>query len=292
MPLHSIPQSDLREHCKRTIEGLELWLRRLIHDQLAAAYGQGYVDATRTDGSRIIRSELAGKLKDRQSKEPQRFARLIDAALLDEEIDIICNPALYKPYFQKALASAFPQGHECARTFLERLVGPRNSLYHANPVSVHDAYRMLTYSLDVIQSLKEHYIETNKDQLYNTPTVIRVTDSLGRSFDLSSVGQSTEAFTMLDSSNDPGACLRCGDRLSIEVEVDPSFNASEYQIEWVISNIGGPRMTGPKFDLLLTERYVASRFCVVCRVISNKAWHRAGTHDHQIDIAYRVLPPP
>jgi hypothetical protein len=292
MPLHSIPQSDLREHCKRSIEGLELWLRRLIHDQLAVAYGQDYVDATRADTSRIIRSELAAKLKDRQSKEPKRFARLIDAALLDEEIDIICNPALYKPHFHKALAAAFPQGHESVRVFLERLVGPRNALYHANPVSVHDAYRILTYSLDIIRSLKEHYIETHKAQLYNTPTVIRVTDSLGRSFDLSSVGQSAEAFTMLDSSNDPSAYLRCGDRLSIEVEVDPSFDASEYQIEWLISNIGGPRMTGPKFELLLTERYVTSRFCVVCRVISNKEWHRAGTHDHQIDIAYRVLPPP
>jgi hypothetical protein len=50
-------------------------------------------------------------------------------------------------------------------------------------------------------------------------------------------------------------------------------------------------MRGPKFVLLLEERYVSTRFCAVCRIISNARWHKLGTHDDQIDIAYRVLPP-
>jgi len=229
-------------------------------------------------------------LSDRQSKDPKRYSRPIDAALLEEEIAIICNPDLYKLYFQDALAGVFPQGSDVARTYLQRLVAPRNALYHANPLSVHDAYRVLCYALDVVQGLKDYYLTINMGQLYNVPTVIRVTDSIGRSANLTASRPS--GFAMVDYSNDPSAYLRCGDKLSIEVEIDPAFDPEEYEIRWSVSNVPAPQVYGPKFEILLTERFVSTRFCVVCHVTSNKTWHKAGTYDDQIDIAYRVLPPP
>jgi len=292
MPLHSLKESELRDHCKRAIEGLELWLRRLIHDKLSAAYGGNYLDAARPDGTRVIRSELARTLTERQKNEPKRYSRPIDAALLEDEISIICNPALYKPHFEDALVAAFPLGNDSARVTLERLVGPRNALYHANPVSIHDAYRVLCYTLDVVESLKAYYVKQNMAQQYNVPTVIRVTDSLGHVVSMSTANRHPVGVGSIDYSNDSSAYLHCGDTLTIDVEVDPAFDPKEYAIEWGIANIGGPALYGPKFQMELTERYVSSRFTVVCRVTSKKGWHKLGTHDDQIDMAYRVLPPP
>jgi len=145
MPLHTISETQMRDGCKRAIEGLELWLRRLIDTKLTEAYGQDYLDAQKTDGSRVIKSDLAKTLSNRKSQEPERFVRPIDAAFLDDQIQIICNPALYSDHFADALSYIFPQGNDSARTFLMRLITPRNALYHANPISVHDAYRVLCY---------------------------------------------------------------------------------------------------------------------------------------------------
>lgn len=158
-------------------------------------------------------------------------------------------------------------------------------------ISVHDAYRVLCYSHDIIQSIKDYYRATNMQQQFNVPTIIRVTDSLGHIVAFSAANRNPEGYGMLDYSRDDRAFLRCGDTLSIEVEVDSTFDPSTFEIEWLISNIGGPRILGPKFVLLLEERYVSSRFCAVCRIVTKASWHKLGTHDDQIDIAYRILPP-
>ena len=65
MPLYTISEAQMRDGCKRAIEGLELWLRRLIDTKLTEAYGQDYLDAQRSDGSRVINSSLAKTLEQR-----------------------------------------------------------------------------------------------------------------------------------------------------------------------------------------------------------------------------------
>ena len=220
MPLHSVPDVELRDHCKRAIEGLEYWLRRLIDQELTTRYGANYLDAIEAGSQRVIRNEIAQRLKSFRDAQPTRYSRPIDAALLNDEIDIICKASLFNNCFKDALFAAFPHGNDEARVFLERLLAPRNALYHANPVSVHDAYRVLCYTTDVIESLKAYYLQENMAQEFNVPTVIQVRDSKGHVVHFSDpqriVGHA-------DFSNDPLSYLRCGDTISIEVEIDPSF---------------------------------------------------------------------
>lgn len=291
MPLYSLPQSELREHCRRSIEGLELWLRRLVHDTFSDAFGPNYIDAVTAKGDRLIRCPLADRLKRRMAAEPARYSRPIDAAVLDDLIDLLCNPPHYKAYFATPLADAFPDGSTEARTFLRRLAPPRNALAHANPITVHDAHRVLCYALDVVEALKRHYVEMNKAQLYNVPTVIRIVDSLGHAVDLSASAARLQA-EIHDYSNDPPSFLRSGSTLSIEVDVDPAFDPADYEIRWSVASIAFAQQLGRRFSLRLEERYVMARLCVVCWVTSKKSWHKFGTHDDQVEMAYRVLPPP
>jgi hypothetical protein len=291
MPLYAIPDRELRDHCKRAIEAIELWMRRLVSQEFTRCYGADYLNAKHPSGDRVIKTEIATALAEKIASEPRRFPTPIDAALLDDLVTLICNQALYEKHFRAALNEAFPDGPHEARTFLRRLIPARNALSHSNPISVHNAYRILCYSHDIIQSIKDYYKATNVQRQFNVPTIIRVTDSLGHAISLSTADRHPDGPGMLDFSHDDKSVLHCGDTLSIEVEIDPSFDPATYEIEWLISNVGGPRAVGPKFVLVLEERYVATRFCAVCRVITNANWHKLGTHDDQIDIAYRVLPP-
>jgi len=145
--------------------------------------------------------------------------------------------------------------------------------------------------MDVVQSLKAHYARNGMAQQYNVPTVIRVADSIGHVVHLSESNRNPSGSAMVDYSNNSAAYLNCGDTIAIEVDVDPTFEASEYEISWAVANIGGVSQSGRRFVLPLEERYVSTRLCIVCFVKSNKAWHKIGNHDDQIDIAYRVLPP-
>jgi hypothetical protein len=151
---------------------------------------------------------------------------------------------------------------------------------------------VLCYSTDVIEGLKEYYTKMGMSQSYNVPTVVRIWDSLGHEDHLTGEDQNHDGPRCVDYSRDKASYLRCGDTLRIEVNVDPTFDAQEYEITWAISDIGGVELPpGNTFHLHLTERYVATRFCVVCYVASKKNWHKLGRCDDQVDIAYRVLPP-
>ncbi|WP_439542580.1 hypothetical protein [Hyphomicrobium sp.] len=290
MPLHRLSEDELRSHCKRIVEALELWLRRLIHVNLSETYGSDYLHAIKSNGvDRVIRTDIAKRLEDAVAREPARYSRPIDAALLDDEIDIVCNPELYRAHFAQALGVTYPSSQEL-RAVLSRLVTPRNSLYHANPISHHDAYRIFCYAHDVIGEVQKYFARRNMDRQFNAPSIIRISDSRGdaRHFPVDDKMGSA----MMDLSQDPAAILYSGDTISVEVEVDAAFDPEEYSIRWMLSNIGGEIGTGSKFTLELTDRHVSTRLCIVCRIDSKSPWHRFGTHDDQGEIAYRVLPRP
>ena len=70
MPLHTIQgEAELRERCRTLLEGLEVWLRRLIHDRLTDVYGPDYLTAKDGDGNSITAGELRRRLSGRQDPE-------------------------------------------------------------------------------------------------------------------------------------------------------------------------------------------------------------------------------
>ena len=231
MDLHLLSDDERRALCRRELEALEHWLRRLIHEPLSAAHGADYLVAVDQGGRRLIKKPVADGIADRLKDEPSRYHRPVDAAHLGDLVTVICNPFNWRQYFGAALSKAFPLGSEEARTFLGRLVDVRNKLSHANPISLHEAARVICYTLDVIEALKGYYTERNMENEYNVPTVIRVTDSLGNVCDVSQRRGGGAAVCRLEKS--PSGSLRPGDRLSIEVEIDPSFEGSSYGILWI-----------------------------------------------------------
>ena len=294
MPLHSLPEHELREHCRAAIESLEYWLRRLIDDVLTETYGNDYLTAKNEKGGYLIRKTIRENVEKRQSGEPGRFSRPIDAAMLNEAIDIVCHPNLYKTHFKAAFDSAFPDGREEARTFLYRLVQPRHNLAHANPISVRQAEQIVCYSHDVIDSLKSFYIQENMAQQYNVPMIVRITDSLGHVVHANQIKRNRTGAGIVNYQDDPDSILYPGARLSIEVEVDPSFTADEYEISWTHCNQDPVcrDCRHPKYVLDLEKKHVKNDFAIYCEVTSNKDWHRLGHRDDHVAIIYKVLPPP
>jgi hypothetical protein len=177
----SLSDSNIRSICKQKIEALEHWLRRLIDDTLTPIYGD-YFSHEDANGNRLIKSSLATQVAERQLREPLRYPRKIDAVLLDDAIEILCKPELYKNHFRAPLAHAFPDGREEAKTLLSRILAPRNNLTHANAISARVAERIICYSNDVIDSLREHYKSLNMQQDYDVPLILRITDSFGQTF--------------------------------------------------------------------------------------------------------------
>lgn len=291
---HDIKFSVLRELCWTRIESLEKWLRRLIDDELRTQFGDNYIQYKDINNNFIIKKSVRESIENRRSDEPKRYPRDIDAILLDDAVNIILHPNLYKNHFREALINAFPQGPDVARTFFDRLIEPRNYLAHANPISLRQAEQIICYSNDIIDSLKIFYEQKGLEKMYNVPTIIQFTDSKGNSFFDSqiSAGRNNTGRSHINLQK-TGNELSPGDTLRIEIEIDPSFNSNEYEIFWTYSgNISTPLLpSGETFTLQINESHVREDFTVYCTVISNKKWHRLGDCDDSISITCRVLPP-
>lgn len=172
MPLHTLSDDERRSHCRREIDALELWLRRLVHEIFSDAYGPEYLDAVGADGNPLFKAPTIKEIKARRASQSSRYPRVIDAADFDDLVKVICNHHNYDRHFRDALGVAFPEGKQEARTFLDRIVEVRNNLSHANPITVHDAARLICYTQDVIASLKEHYAAMNMQREYNVPLTV------------------------------------------------------------------------------------------------------------------------
>lgn len=289
--IEHLETSEVRGLCKAKIEGLELWLRRLIDHVLTEKYGD-YFEHQNENGDNLISNRILSPLDSRMVQNPGRYPRKIDAVLLDDAISIICNPNLYEN-FKPALRDAFPSGDKEARTFLERLIEPRNKLAHANPISLHEAERIFCYCKDITNSISNYYTVKNINQDYNVPQIIRFTDSFGNSMHreqlrVSPVGGVLHAFHM---SHD--ADLRPGDVLTIEVEIDPAFEATGYSLSWkVMRGSNNPESTTNKLVLPIDVSHVCEQLTIYCKLRTKNEWHQLSNgQDDQLLLSYRVLPP-
>ena len=281
----------IRSSCREHIESLEHWLRRLIDELLTSAYNDyfNYVDES---GNRIIKKALSETVDQRCASEPFRYPRKVDALLLDDVINVICHPDLYRSHFRIALRHAFPDGLPETRTFLGRIAAPRNNLAHANPISMRQAEQIICYTNDVIDSLKIYYMEQGKRETYNAPSFLRFVDSFGNElsrtqFGPNYVGGILYSFTEIEQNY-----LRPGETLVVEVDVDPAFDKSEYELKWKVN--ASPQ---PQFDqqtrmvLPIDIEHVRESTHIQCQIIAKRPWHRFGNYDDSMGVLYKVLPP-
>lgn len=279
-------QEQLRSYCRSCIESLEIWARRLIHEKLVQEYGENYVDAISPDGSPLLKREITNHISKMQSQNPGRFFRPVDTLFIEQIIYLLCKRELYLSLFKEALDFAYPQGNDEAREFLSRLIPIRNALSHSNPISVYQAEQAVCYSHDFVEGLKAYYKSKGEEKVWNVPRIIRITDSLGNTFenDVDSHIQSS-IFTITNP-------LRCGENYSVTVEVDPSFLPSSYDIIWN-DDVGESKKFKNKttYFISLSPKDVSEVYRISCKVVSHKQWHKYQYYDCAISLLITVLPP-
>lgn len=269
---------------RRHVDAAELWLRRLVQEEMAGLYGADYF----REG--VISSDIRKAVKRVRDNATGRIARDIDATSFEQLVTIVTNPDHFKMAFAAALTGAYPGGAKEAKTYLDRLTAVRNSVHHGNGCTSRQLEQAVCYANDLIDSLKERYVDQNKSKAYNVPTFVRVTDNVGNSCDAAGFSNAGN-FRMCDFRQGEHGTLVPGDTLIIEVEIDPSFDADAYQVTWFTAptnRVGN----GPRFERLIEESDVAEMVGVYFRVVSKKAWHRYGDHDDQLVMNYSILPPP
>ena len=284
--------SEIRSICKEKIESLEHWLRRLIDDLLSPTYGE-YFEYTDTTGNRLIKKSLSEQVENRRLREPARYPRKIDAVLLEDAVDIVCKPELFNLHFRAPLMDAFPDGRDEARTFLSRILLPRNHLAHANAISVRQAEQIVCYSNGIIESIKNYYRAHGMRQQYDVPLILKLVDSFGNVFTRSQFGGAADGGIAMHFTSRPEMFLRPGDCLLLEIEVDPAFDHDCYGIDWRYAHsTSQSQLDGKRISIPITNKQVCEQFDVTCRVTSKREWHRLNMGaDDYMWLAFKVLPP-
>jgi len=278
---YDFTQEKLRSACRQHIESLEIWARRIIHEELCHNYGIDYFNYRFENGEYLVKNDIREKAKHMQQKEPHRFLRYVDTLFLDEIIYILCKPTLYLQHFKKMLDIKYPQGVEEVREFLGRLIPIRNALSHSNPISVRDAEMAICYSNDFIDGVKIYYFNEGKEKMWNVPTILRATDSDGNVL-----------YTNSDGVVKIHPHFHVGDTYTVYIEIDPSFVPSEYAIRWLKND----SMSIPEYannascTVTFSNSDVSESWSLICEVTSNKDWHKKGDCDDWLRLTVTVYP--
>ena len=291
MPLHSLTEDELRSLCKKRAESLEYWLRRIIHEKFTSRYGTDYFNKTLDNNESVIKGEISKKARARRETQPERYARDIDATLLEDVITILCNNKNYKPFFKEAFEKVSPLGNEQLRYILTKIWECRNPLAHANPISVRQAEQLLCYSNDIMDSLKMYYREQGTFNMYNVPTILKMVDSFGNTIYREQMVKTGDERVIVSLRDNQEHYLRPSDTYSVEVEIDPSFDTSSYEISWFMK---GTRVseTGNKLTINVENKHVAAVFLINCQIKTYNDWHKCpGGIDDGLSIQLKVLPP-
>lgn len=283
---HEYTQEQLRAYSRTYIETLETWARQLIHEKMKEEYGDNYIFIQLNDGNYLVKKEIREHVSRMLSSEPDRFNRPIDTLFFEHIIYFLSNEQWYNNLFREPLSYAYPQGAKEVRVFLERLTPIRNPLSHSTSITMHDVERAICYSHDFIEGLKKYYTEKGKEQVYNVPRIIKVSDSLGNVFD---------NIIEKDRLGLPIAvpqAFNCGDKYSVEVEIDSSFRPDEYTIKWSMARHTAVELgNSNKVTICFAPQDVSEQAYLSCTIIQNKDWHKFGDHDSKITLGFKILPP-
>ena len=277
-------QEELRSYCRQNIENFEIWARNIIHEKMSANYGSDYINYKVSDENYLVKKEIREHVSKMLKKDPSRYPRIVDTLFVDHIIYFLCHNQLYPTLFKEVLDEIYPDGREEARTFLSRLIPIRNPLSHSNPISMHQAEQAICYTHDFIEGVKSYYKKQGEEKMWNVPSIIKIKDSLGN------------VFENFKSNNDPEVILisqnlNCGETYSIEVDVDPSFSSSEYDIVWKFDHFKKDFKNNKKISITFTPKDVGELFAINCEIISKKEWHKYKLYDFRALICLTVLPP-
>jgi len=287
---HSIVFNELRLHCRKYIESLENWSRRLIHEQLTNEYGDNYYDAVGINNEMIINKEIRRQADRLINENPDRFFRFVDTLFLDDIIYILCHPKFYKKLFKEALDISYPLGREEVRVFLKRIIPARNALCHANPISMRQAEQVICYCNDFVFGLREYYRKKGAESMWNIPKIIKAVDSLGNVY-FPKTGAEDSPSKNFCPSKEGVFCI--GDTYSLELEIDPSFDPSEYAIKWFESlfNERKDLQNQLTYSKTFTIKDVKQAFHIQAKIISSNEWHKFTGYDDDLNIRLSILPP-
>lgn len=269
---------ELRSYCRTTIESMELWGRRLINDLMIPEYGEDYLHAKLPNGEGIIKASRLRSLEERKRNEPERYPRWVDTLFLDDIRYILCKQMFYEKLFKQALKHIYKQGRDEADYYLQAIEPIRNNLCHANPISIRQAEKAICYSHDFIDGIQQYYKEIGKERMWNVPTILKMTDSLGNQY--------------FNRNNTIDHVFYVGETYSINAEIDSSFATSEYDIRW-LRRSGHPFCSSSNdthFVITFAEEDVNQSLSIRCLVTSKKSWHRYDYCDDEMSISFTVLP--
>jgi hypothetical protein len=182
----------------------------------------------------------------------------------------------------------YPLGREEAKHFLLRLRDIRNGVSHGRGCSARRLEQAICYSNDLIDSLKKHFGQLNMKKTFNVPSIIRFSDNLGNTSYLENVPEDVNS-RIIDWRRQGEGNLYPGDTLVAEVEVDPSFRVSEYDVAWHVFR--GESGSGSVARVVVQNKHVGEQFELRFRVTSKRDWHRFFGCDDGLGLIYRVLPP-
>lgn len=282
---HEYTQEELRAYCKANIETLEIWARRLIHEQMVAEYGNNYVNKKINDEF-IVKKDVRKHIESMLEKDPNRFKRPVDTLFIDQIIYFLCNPKWYHKLFKTALDYAYPQGRDEAREFLNRLVPIRNPLSHSNPISMHQVEQAICYSHDFIDGLKQYYKDRGEEQVWNVPRIVKIKDSFGNVFENPNDSHCLSSIFSLKNT------ICCGDTYTVEIEIDSSFKKDDYTIKWRFNTHNTSEYDDKtKFVVRFSPADVEENTQISCTITSKKEWHKYRTYDNKVIVSFTVLPP-
>lgn len=283
---YTYTEEELRSLCRQSIESLEMWARRLIHEKFEEKYGHNYINVKVSDDNYLIKKEVRNHVQRMQTKDPRRFPNIVDTLFFDHIIYFLCNPDFYRDLFKEALGYVYPNGNNEVHVFLDRILPIRNALSHSNPISIRQAEQAICYCHDFIDGLKAYYKAKGMEQVWNVPRIIRVTDSLGNVFDNAKDNNIQQSIFTLEQE------FRCGETYSINVDIDTSFLETEYDIIWQNQNSLKQEFNNSKnFIITFDESDVAQTHMIDCIVKSHKPWHKYKYYDCKITMMFTVLPP-
>lgn len=279
-------EEELRSFCRQSIESLEMWARRLIHEKLTEKYGANYVNHKTSEENYLIKREVRDHIQSMLQSNQGRFHRDVDTLFFEHIIYFLCNPSFYRDMFGEALKYAYPNGYSEVRVFLNRITPIRNALSHSNPISIRQAEQAICYSHDFVEGLKQYYKEKGEEEMWNVPRIIRVADSFGNVYHNPTDSHGQQSIFL------PSQEFRHGDTYSVTVDVDSSFLETEYDIIWQNQNHEVVEFKNNNhFVITFGDMDVSENHTINCIIKSHKPWHKHQHHDCRITLMFPVYPP-